>query len=139
MRESTFTTSIGKLLPPTVYKLKLMLPYTAGVADSWYSGPAGDVWVEWKYLKSIPRVVDLVGGQHPIVTRLQQHWLRGRHAEGRRVAVIVGCREGAVILPGIEWMTPMSRDEFRRRVVSRRDAAQWIASQTSATCRHHVR
>src|SRR5688572_5939290 len=67
MRESTYTASIGKLLPPTVYKLKLCLPYTAGVADSWYSGTAGDLWIEWKYLKSIPRVVDLVGGKHPLV------------------------------------------------------------------------
>lgn len=133
MRESIYTASIGKLLPPSVYKLKLCLPYTAGVADSWYSGAAGDLWVEWKYLKSIPHVVDLVGGKHPMVSKLQQHWLRGRHAEGRRVAVIVGCREGAVILPGLQWTTGMSRDDFRRRLVSRRDVANWIANQTIVT------
>src|SRR6185436_18082898 len=94
MRESNYTESITRQLPANVYALKLSLPYTAGVADSWYSGRAGDLWVEWKYLKSIPRVIDLTGAKNPIITRLQQHWLRSRHEEGRRVAVIVGSREG---------------------------------------------
>lgn len=129
MRESTYTASVGKLLPPTVYALKINLRYAKGVADCWYSGAENDLWVEWKYFKRIPRVVDLTSGEDPIITRLQQSWLRDRHNEGRNVAVIVGCKKGGVIYPGLDWETPISQEEFDRRLVSKRELADWINNQ----------
>jgi hypothetical protein len=39
---------------------KMNNPYRGGTADSWYSGLAGDLWVEFKYLPRVPKrgVVD---------------------------------------------------------------------------------
>lgn len=133
MRESQYTAAVAKLLPPEVYALKLSLPYTAGVPDSWYSGRGGDLWVEWKYLKSVPRKVNLVDGKKPILSALQQLWLRERHAEGRNVAVIVGTPDGAVIYPGEAWREELTREQFYERLVTRREAAAWIASMLKKT------
>lgn len=126
MRESTYTASVGRLLPPSVYALKLSLPYTAGVPDSWYSGREGDLWIEWKYLKSIPRELDLIGNKNPIITQLQQKWLRDRYDEGRQVGVVVGTEKGAVVYPDLDWEVPMCRQEFESRLWTKRQVAAWI-------------
>lgn len=127
MREAQYTASIKKLLPPTVYALKLSLPYTAGVADSWYSGPARDLWVEWKYLQTVPPTVDC----RKLCTSLQQAWLRDRHREGRNVAVIVGAKIGAVWFHGLDWENPLARDEFVRLAQSKRDLLGRLTSYVS--------
>lgn len=133
MRESQYTSSVSGLLPEDVYALKLSLPYTAGVPDSYYSGIGGDNWIEWKYLKSVPRTVDLVSGNKPIITKLQQQWLERRHDEGRNVGVIVGSPNGGVIYPGLSWQQVLTREEFLSRCVSKKEQALWIASR----CRPH--
>ena len=131
MRESTYTAAIHKLLPPEVYALKLSLPYTAGVPDAWYSGRGGDLWVEYKYLKSIPREVDLVGNKKPIISMLQQAWLRDRYYQGRSVAVIVGCQGGGVVLPDLDWVELIARPEFEARVWPREQIASWIVGRVT--------
>lgn len=131
MRESQYTTAIGKLLPDDVYKLKLNLRYTAGVPDSWYSGGAGDLWVEYKYFQRLPRTVDLIGGADPTITKLQQSWLRARYAEGRSVAVIVGSKDGGVIYPDLSWEEVLLIEKFRDRMMSKREIAAWITSNTT--------
>jgi hypothetical protein len=127
--EAQYTATVGKLLPPSVYALKLSLPYTAGVPDSWYSGPAGDLWVEWKYLQTIPPSIDCTR----LLTALQAQWLRSRHAEGRNVAVIVGSKKGGVIFPSLTWETPISRDEFLSRAMSKKELAAYLTECTSQT------
>lgn len=131
MRESQFTAAVGKFLPDYVYKLKLNLRYTAGVPDSWYSGNAGDLWVEYKYFPWLPRIIDLIGGATPSITKLQQSWLRARHAEGRSVAVIVGCKEGGVVYPDLNWEGVLQIEKFRDRMISKREIAAWITGKTT--------
>ncbi len=128
MRESTYTASVGRLLPPSVYALKLSLPYTAGVPDSWYSGRGGDLWVEWKYLKTPPmREIDLIGNKTPIISHLQQRWLLQRHEEGRPIDVIVGCPGGGVVYPDLDWQEILPRSAFDARIWTKRAIADWIA------------
>lgn len=114
-----------------MYALKLSLPYTAGVPDNWYSGRGGDLWVEYKYLKSIPREVDLVGNKTPVITLLQQKWLRDRFGEGRQVAVIVGCPGGGVVFPNLDWQDLLPRDEFVSRIWTHQQVADWIVRRTT--------
>ena len=120
--EAQYTAAVGKLIPPSVYALKLSLPYTAGVADSWYSGPARDLWVEWKYLQTIPPSVDCNG----LLTKLQAAWLRDRHHEGRSVAVIVASRSGGVMFPGLSWQIPVTRADFLAKAQTKRDLANHL-------------
>ena len=107
--------------------------YIGGIADCWYSGPAGDLWVEYKFIKVPVRddtMIDLVGGKNPDLSHLQQDWLKSRHAEGRSVGVIVGSTNGGVWFPKIFWGKPISSIDFRAMIRSRSQLAGVIAKIT---------
>ena len=128
--ENTFIASVHKYLPPIsrLYRMKNHNEYNGGIADCWYSG-VSDMWVEYKFLKLPVRdrtVIDLVGGNDPTISTLQQEWLKGRHDEGRKVGVIVGCKDGGVWFPGTSWETPLTAGEFRSRLIARKDVATQI-------------
>ena len=96
MVESQFTQAINRAVREHgVYCWKISDRYRAGVPDCWYSGPGGDIWIEYKYLKRQPR-----RWYTPGLSQLQLQWLNERHEEGRRVAVVVGCPDGA------QWLEP---------------------------------
>ena len=66
-----------------------------GTPDCWYSLKGHpDIWVEFKYLKSLP-----VRGRDVGCSELQKRWLIGRREEGRKVFVLVATPEGAVLYP----------------------------------------
>jgi len=132
MRESTYTAAVRKEVLP-VYALKISLRHESGVADSWYSGQLGDLWAEYKWYAKLPRVIDLLKGKKPKLSKLQQEWLEARFLEGRNVCVIVASHEGAVVLPGLEWKTPLTLAQFKARAVSRKELAQFITEFVSGT------
>lgn len=133
--ENTFISSVHKHLPPAVYSMKNHNEYNGGIADVWYDGPIGDLWIEYKFV-AIPKrattVIDLVGGKNPIISKLQQEWLKARALNGRNVAVVVGCKDGGVWFPDWEWEKPMTAQAFFDLVQPRVQIAKWIAE---ATCR----
>lgn len=127
--ENTFIASVHKHLSKKVYCMKNHNEYNGGIADVWYDGPAADLWIEYKFIvvpKRDDTVIDLVGGKTPILSKLQQEWLADRHANGRRVAVIVGCKAGGMWLNPCEWKMPMSAGDFRGWVLSRQFLAKEI-------------
>lgn len=99
-------------------------PFAAGVPDCWYSGSKGDIWVEFKFvvLPKRPETSVAVG-----LSELQKKWLRDRYAEGRCVAVIVGCKEGGVWLPGLTWDTSLTCHQFRLKLEDRKKIGEHIA------------
>ena len=114
--ETTFTARIHKHLNPSIYRMKNNNPYLSGVADMWYSGDKGDLWVEYKFLvlpKRDTTVVNLVQGKDPMISRLQQHWLEGRYAEGRAVGVMLGCKEGGAWFPNLDWQHGFTTRELK--------------------------
>lgn len=125
MRESQYTSNVNKGFPESVYVVKLSLRFTSGVPDCWYSGPGGDLWVEFKWYRKMPHTLNLTVGKAPKLSRLQQHWLRSRHQEGRNVAVVVGSPEGSVILTDLEWTGPVVSNN---RLVSKQQVVAWISS-----------
>lgn len=131
--ENTFRGSVHKHLPRDLYSVKMNNPFAAGVPDDWYSGAKADLWVEYKYLEVPKRpgtVIDLTSGKKPMLSPLQQDWLRSRHAEGRNVAVIVGCKDGGVLFIGRDWEIPLTAGVFTSRLQSRIDLARWILDFT---------
>lgn len=129
--ENTFIGSVHKYLPPMdqLYHMKNHNVYNGGIADVWYSGSTSDLWVEYKFFlipKRAATVVDLVGGRSPMVSGLQQEWLRSRYKEGRNVGVIVGCPEGGVWFPGTTWENTLPAGLFRDRLQSRKELAEVI-------------
>lgn len=132
--ENTFIGSIHKHLPPELYRMKNHNQYNGGIADCWYSGREGDLWVEYKFIKVPARddtVINLVTGKTPDISYLQQEWLGARYAEGRNVGVIIGSKDGGVWCPGLTWETPFTARQYRHALKSRRELAELIASMVS--------
>jgi len=127
MNESQFTQKINrKLKAAGVYCLKIQTLMNNGVPDCWYSGPKGDLWVEYKYRKDLPKKDSTTF--LPGLSGLQEHWLNNRYHEDREVAVILGSPSGHIILTDLEWndktITSKGLPETDASVV------EWIKSKT---------
>ena len=97
MTESEFTRKVNSILAKThgVYCEKMFNPMRGGTPDCWYSLKGHpDIWVEFKYLKSLPVRERDVG-----CSELQKRWLIARREEGRNVFVLVATPDGAVLYP----------------------------------------
>ncbi len=114
MNESGFWQSLRKHLVPRVYALKLNLNFVQGVPDVWLSGSEQDLWIENKYLQTLPPIINPT----KLLTTLQQLWLEERYAEGRQVGVLIGSSEGHVFFPGLSWQESLGRLKFQGRAVS---------------------
>ena len=55
MREKEFINKIHKKLPKEIYKWKINDPYHGGVPDTFYSGPKGFAFFEYKYIQKLPK------------------------------------------------------------------------------------
>jgi hypothetical protein len=75
-------------------------------------------------------VIDLVGGKDPDISILQQAWLKDRHAEGRKVGVIIWCKDGGVWLPGLSWNRAYPTSSFRNELSTRQHLAEEIINLT---------
>lgn len=134
--ETRFIASVQRHLPPPdeFHREKMANPYRGGTADSWYSGSEADLWIEWKFI-DVPKrdgtIIDLIGGKKPMISVLQQHWIRNRLLEGREVWTIVGCKEGGVIYKDCGWAAPLTAADFLARVETR----PYIAQQILDWCR----
>jgi len=118
MNESGFIQKVRGGLSKLIHKEKFSDKFKAGIPDCWYSGPRGDLWVEYKY--------SVYPHRKPNLSKHQQQWLKNRHLEGRNVAVIVGTTKGAVIYPGIEWMNYKNKSTL----ISFKDLIDWIQEKT---------
>lgn len=128
MPENTFIGSVHKHLPKSVYHMKLHNPYISGPADVWYSSTR-DLWIEYKYVMLPKRCTTVI---IPGLTQLQLDWCRTRRAEGRNVLVIVGCKEGGVVLRDERtWELGLPRAAFASQIRSRPDLAAFILSEVS--------
>lgn len=124
MIESQYTRAIHKLVKPMgVYAWKIADRFTNGVPDAYYSGAKGDIWVEYKFLKELPK-----RNFTPKLSELQKQWLNNRYEEGRNVAVIVGTPKGGFILVNKAWNTKVSAND---PVFSKTDVAKWIKEQVA--------
>lgn len=133
--ENTFLQSVHRHLAPSKPHFeKMHNEYRGGTADVWYSGTKADIWIEYKFLPRKPQRGDVhlcnPNVKAPILSRLQQNWLRDRHVEGRSVYVIVGCSDGGVIMSGLEWENPIPATVFNERIASRKELADWIRHKT---------
>lgn len=132
--ENSFRASVHRYLPDSVQHDKMNNPYSSGVADDLYCGNRADLWVEYKYLQKVPVRADV--DPVKLLSPLQLDWINERYArvkesDERRVAVVIGCTGGGVILTDLAWTRPIKADEFKRRIVPRRGVADWIVQLTT--------
>lgn len=121
--ENTFIASVHRHLPAGLYRMKNHNQYNGGIPDVWYSGLAGDLWIEYKHVVIPKRDTTTIT---PELSDLQKNWIRSRFSEGRRVGVVVGCKEGGVWLPDLQWEVNLTADAFRACLKTRSEIAAEI-------------
>lgn len=119
MNEHGYIRSIHRKLPKNLYIWKINDNYAGGVPDAYYSGNKNDLWLEYKYLKTIPKRNDTVIDFTKMLSPLQQKWLKERHNEGRNVGVVIGSEFGGLLLMGTEFTTSLSAAEFRIKSIGK--------------------
>jgi len=124
MTETGFTRSIMRKLPPEIYRWKIMNIMQNGVPDCWFSGSAGDLWLEIKYITAPKRINTKI---HPDLSDLQRKWLNERHQEGRNVAVLLGSDIGCYIFRNRQWDSHIRKVDLK---LSRLEVVEWIKQQT---------
>lgn len=126
--ENQFIDSVHRHLPTSVYHMKLHNPYISGPADCWYSAKR-DAWIEYKFIVLPKRADTLIV---PDLSDLQMDWCGSRLNEGRNVFVIVGCREGGVVLRDPKlWKGGLSQSAFLSQLQARGDLARLITKEVS--------
>jgi len=108
--ENTFRGKVHKHLPPSVYHMKTSNPYLGGVWDDYYESPRGILWVEYKFVEKLPRILT------PNMSPLQLNWGKRLLSNGIPCAVCVGVGRGtgtqAVWLEDEAWATSIPRAEL---------------------------
>ena len=103
--------------------------YRSGTADVWYSGSAGDMWVEYKYVPLVPARAPI--RVRTLLSARQLQWLKHRHAEGRTVAVILGVSHYAWIYEGMTWESDdVTAVQILKRGLDRKAVADYIRRKT---------
>ena len=122
--ESTYTQWYHKKLKMQgVYCLKLNLMHSNGVPDSYFSGNLDDCWVEWKYIRELPKRPATVVPFN--LTSLQQHWITSRCNEGRLVYLVVGSPHHHNIIHGSK-IHNLTTEEFMKASMPREQVCQQI-------------
>ena len=122
--ESTFTQYLLRKLPDDVYSLKVMIPTSSGVPDTYISGYRSDLWAEMKWVKIPKRDTTEIT---PDVSALQERWLKGRYNEGRNVCVIVGSPIGCCVLQDKHMFNTIVKSQL---TMDKKDVVQWLINQT---------
>ena len=126
MNEHSFVRSIHNALHPDVYKWKIHDTYTGGVPDAMYAGPAGVLFVEYKYVKSLPKRDDTII-RHSL-SPLQEQWLT-RMSDSTLVGLVLGCEDKALIIVD-DFSANICKSKYVEQSIPRRQVAQWIYDST---------
>ena len=101
MNEHSFIKAIHRKLPKDIYCWKVSDRFTGGVPDCYYEGSKGALWIEYKYLKSLPKRTTTP--INPGVSKLQLAWLERAERNGVNTILAAGYPCGSisrvVILP----------------------------------------
>lgn len=127
--ETTFIQSVHKHLPAELYRVKNYNVYNGGIADCWYSGNAGDIWIEYKFIE-VPKRPKTDIKVPELLSALQVDWLAHRYEEGRKVYVVVGCKDGGVWFEDRAWEHFITAEAFRSAIESRKQLVERICSLT---------
>lgn len=140
MNEADFTSRVHSKIPADKIKVwKIKDDFQGGVPDAMYLSrynPNGlvqpVVFIEYKYLKMLPKreKTNII----PALSELQKVWLRTALIGNSKAFVIVGYPDkpgskGVVFYTPEEWEAGITLAEFKSRVMSYADLANFIAAQ----------
>ncbi len=126
VNEHSFIAKVHKRLPPDVFRWKINDTNHAGVPDAMYRGPAGILFVEYKWLKELPK--RSTTSVKIDVSPIQANWIRAHNGHGQKIAVITGTPDCALIRTRTSWAFPINNILFNELSVSHNDVATWITN-----------
>jgi len=110
VNERVFIDKIHGLLSKKIYRWKIHDQYHGGVPDTYYSGPAGLCFVEYKYKPHFPvKDTSLVNFQ---LSKQQEEWLIQQREYNVPVFVAAGCEDKCVFTDRFEKVNGMTKKEF---------------------------
>jgi len=110
LNERQLINRVHRVLSKKIYRWKINDSYHGGVPDTYYSGPAGLCFVEYKYKPKPP-----LKGTSKMNFRLseqQQLWLTQQRGYNVPVFVLAGCREDYLFTQEFERVNDYTKDEF---------------------------
>jgi len=114
---------VHRHLSPEVYRWKIHDTYTGGVPDVFYCGPAGSLWVEYKYIRLPKRKTTVVTFG---LSELQLIWLTKIAMYGQTTILVVGWQQSAQVLYGPYITQTTSQDELVNNSLSFKELASLI-------------
>lgn len=119
--ENSFIAGVHRYV--SCYKEKTNNPYRGGTPDVYYEG-IQHLWVEYKYIELPKRDTTPVLAN---LSALQKDWLRRCHLNTGRARVIIGCKEGGVVLETPDqWETLIPFKNFRDNILERKELGAYI-------------
>lgn len=129
MTEHGFIRAVHKYLPLDIFRWKIHDTFAGGVPDAFYAGPASTLFVEYKYVKTLPkRDASLL---RTSLSPQQKQWLNTLADFHQPVALIIGCEQLALVMLNKTWNTEPSRTQFLSQAVTFSEVAKWIESTCS--------
>lgn len=127
MNEHGFVKAVHRHLSDDVFRWKIHDKFAGGVPDAMYVGPAGVLFVEYKYLKDFPKRPTT-----PLkinVSPLQIAWMQevsSRSSTNVACVVVIGCANNALIVSIEDLSNTISSKEAQLKCVAFADIARYI-------------
>lgn len=127
MNEHSFVKSVHRKLPKSIYRWKIHDSFTGGVPDAMYAGPSGMLFVEYKYLKNLPKkdTTVITTGLSP----LQLNWLNQMMDYGHRCVVAIGSSRGIFVISDANTLNEnISNAKFQSLLISLDEFIEYICN-----------
>jgi hypothetical protein len=129
VNEHSFIKAVHRSLPTEIYRWKIHDTYTGGVPDVFYAGPAGMLFIEYKYVKELPKRKNTAIKNK--LSGLQKAWLTQMESFGHAVAAVIGIKQDVLILDSSDiWSTDIPFDFYNANKITRPQYLEWVARQT---------
>jgi hypothetical protein len=131
--ESRFRQAIHRHLSSRVHHESSKAIMSNGTPDDYYESLSGLARIEYKHYPKCPvrANMDLVKGNSPKLSALQQAWLWRAYHNGQPVYVVVGfgterAMRGVILYSPEEWLRPWSPAELKERMRTPAELAKVI-------------
>lgn len=126
MNETGFIKSIHNHINKSdVHIWKIHDTFTGGVPDAMYSGKAGVLFVEYKYVKELPKK-DASLIRHSLSPQ-QVIWLN-RMQQSVRAALIIGVGKNSGVIIVDDFSAIISKMSYLEQSITTKGLAQWISN-----------
>ena len=116
MNERQLINKIHRTLDKRIYRWKINDSYHGGVPDTYYAGPAGLCFVEYKYKPNTPKKG--TSKMNFLLTDQQQVWLTQQREYKVPVFVLAGCKEHFIFTQEFERINGCTKDELLKNSIS---------------------